>query len=149
MGVIPQYISKKELDDQLEKVKNSYQKVGYKWNKDGILKFQKDNLLNKKEIEQTFIKFRGLIVSNVMNWLGLSFKLDYKVAFVDIDEYWMNWISTDENGDILLQYNLNKRHKWLRGSTEFLVFHEICGHALQALGYHILNDISVTNKGGE
>ena len=71
------------------------------------------------------------IVSQVMDWLGMKFDLSYEVSFVDKNEYWMNWISTDKKGRIHLQYNLNKRHAWLKGSTEFLVFHEICGHAIQ------------------
>jgi len=93
--------------------------------------FEEENQLSQKQIESAFKDFRKDILPKVINWLDLQIDLKYKIKFVDIDTYWMNWISTDEQGDILLQYNLNSRHKWFRGATEYLVFHEICAHALQ------------------
>jgi len=135
MGVIPKTFPKGVLDDQLKITAETYKKNGYSYEKSSLAKFEKENQLSQKQIESTFKKFRNDILPKVIKWLGLQVELTYKIKFVDIDTYWMNWISTDENGDILLQYNLNSRHKWFRGSTEYLVFHEICAHALQTLSW--------------
>lgn len=135
MGIIPKTFSKKVLDDQLKTTANAYEKVGFRYDKQGLEKFEEKNQLSHKQIESTFKDFRDETLPKVINWLGLQIDLKYKIKFVNIDTYWMNWISTDEQGDILLQYNLNSRHKWFRGTTEYLVFHEICAHALQTLSW--------------
>ena len=131
MGILPRYIPEEVLQQKLSQTKQAYEKVGYTWNKEEIGRFAKENSLSKEQIEEDFIAFRNTYLPQVLAWLDLNVDLKYKVSFVDRDEYWMNWISTDENGEIYLQYNLNKRHRWLKGSTELLVFHEICSHALQ------------------
>ena len=135
MGIKPMYIPEDDLLKQRELVRSAYKNVGYTWDKKGIAAFKKDYRLTKEEIEKSFIDFREKIVLQVMDWLEMKFNLSYEVSFVDKNEYWMNWISTDKRGRIHLQYNLNKRHAWLKGSTEFLVFHEICGHAIQATSW--------------
>lgn len=135
MGVIPKLLSKKVLEDQLKITSDAYNKIGYSYDKSGLRKYEKENQLSKEQIESTFKKFRDAILPEMIKWLDLQITLKYHIKFVDIDIYWMNWISTDENGQILLQYNLNKRHKWYKGSTEYLVFHEICAHALQTLSW--------------
>lgn len=135
MGIIPKTFPKGVLDDQLKITAETYKKIGYSYEKSSLEIFEKENQLSQKQIESTFKKFKDDILPKVIKWLRLQVELTYKIKFVDIDTYWMNWISTDENGDIFLQYNLNSRHKWFRGSTEYLVFHEICAHALQTLSW--------------
>lgn len=135
MGLKPKMIEEKVLKEVLKLKINAYKKVGYEYTKDDLKRFNKENELTKSEIESSFKSFRDTLVPQVLDWLGLKIDLMYKIKFVDKDVYWMNWISTDDNGEILLQYNLNKRHKWVKGSTEFLVFHEICAHAIQTLSW--------------
>lgn len=135
MGIVPKIISIKVLENQLKTTADTYKTIGYSYEKAGLEKYEHENQLTQKEIELTFKKFRDDILPKVIKWLRLQVELKYKIKFVDIDTYWMNWISTDENGEILLQYNLNNRHKWFKGSTEYLVFHEICAHALQTLSW--------------
>jgi len=135
MGVVPRKFPIKILENQLKTTTDAYKVIGYDYKKISLEKYEHENELTQEEIELTFKKFRNNILPKVIKWLGLQIKLKYKIKFVDIDTYWMNWISTNENGEILLQYNLNNRHKWLKGSTEYLVFHEICAHALQALSW--------------
>ena len=135
MGVTPTFISKDAVVEQSEVLKNSYKKLGVNWQKNEIVNFRKSNKLSQKEIETEFTNFRDRVVPEVIHWLGLSLDVNYKVEFVDLDEYWMNWISTDETGNIVLKYNLNRRHTWIKGATEYLVFHEICAHALQTLSW--------------
>lgn len=135
MGIMPKVLPTKVLDDQLKTTADAYKKIGYSYEKSSLKKYEKENQLSQKQIEPTFKKFRDEILPEVIKWLGLQVELKYHIKFVDIDTYWMNWISTDENGEILLQYNLNSRHKWFKGSTEYLVFHEICAHALQTLSW--------------
>ena len=135
MGIVPKIISIKVLENQLKTTADTYKTIGYSYEKAGLEKYEHENQLTQKEIELTFKKFRDDILPKVIKWLRLQVELKYKIKFVDIDTYWMNWISTDENGEILLQYNLNNRHKWLKGSTEYLVFHEICAHTPQTLSW--------------
>jgi hypothetical protein len=135
MGIMPKILPIKVLDYQLKTTADAYKKIGYSYEKSSLEKYEKENQLSQKQIESTFKTFRDDILPKVIKWLGLQVELKYQIKFVDIDTYWMNWISTDENGEILLQYNLNKRHKWFKGSTEYLVFHEICAHALQTLSW--------------
>lgn len=131
MGLTPIFIPETVLNEQKEKTQEAYKELGYSWNEQGIEKYKRDNLLNTDDIEKTFIKFKDNTIPKVLDWLGLNMDLQYETSFVDLDVYWMNWISTDNIGQIHLQYNINKRHKWVKGSTEFLVLHEICAHAIQ------------------
>lgn len=131
MGVLSIYIPEPALQEQLQKTKESYANVNYDYTAESLKRFNEEQRLAKKDIEKQFGSFRDDLVSKFLSWLHLHITLNYRVSFVDVDEYWMNWISTDQEGKIHLQYNLNKRHDWTRGSTEFLVFHEICSHAIQ------------------
>lgn len=131
MGVLPIYLPEAVLQDQLHKTEESYSNVNYEYTAESLKRFNEDQRLSQEDIEKQFVSFRDDIVPKVISWLNLHITLDYRISFIDKDEYWMNWISTDQQGKIHLQYNLNKRHDWTRGSTEFLVFHEICSHAIQ------------------
>lgn len=132
MGIKPIFIPEDTLKKQLDLLKSAYKNVGYTWDTEGINRFERDNVLTKEEIEKSFIEFREKSVPEVLEWLGMNFNLTFNVSFVDENEFWMNWIVVGAHGRIRLLFNVNKRHIWLKGSTEFFVFHEICGHAIQA-----------------
>lgn len=132
MQLTPKMLSKTYLDKQLQETRIAYQKIGFDYTKKEIEKLMQDHRLTKKQIKETFINFQKQVVPKFMDWLGIHIPLDYVIEFVEKDEYWMNWIATREDGKILLRYNLHKRHDWLRGSTEYLVLHEICAHFIQA-----------------
>lgn len=135
MGISPMLFTKEYLDSLQANVKRVYSELGYAYTKEDLPRFVKDNSLEKKEIQTTFIKFRDKWLPQFLNWLDLSVDLDYEIKFVDEDVYWMNWISTRPDGKIELKYNLNKRHTWLRGITEYLVLHELFGHLMQMLSW--------------
>lgn len=131
MGIRPDYISRSVLQHQLSMVKQAYKKIGYTWDKKGIARFEEEHLLSKEEIEQEYATFQQKALPQIIQWLGIDIDINYTITFVDSNEYWMNWIHSDEDGRIHLRCNLNKRHKWFRGVAEFSVLHEICAHAVQ------------------
>lgn len=133
MGIQPQIIPESALVEQLKRTKTAYKELGYSYDKNDLEKFKKEHTLNQKQIKESFEKYKNAYVPKILQWLDIHIDVTYNIQFVDKDEYWMNWISTDNNGDIFLQYNINKRHTWVRGSAEYLVFHEICAHALHML----------------
>lgn len=134
MGIKPRVIPEEFLKKQLSLVKEAFSKLGYKYPDDGE-KFLMDNAIDKKEIETGFGDFKDDILPKFVSWLNLKIPIKYNIRFVDVDEYWRNWISTDETGKMMLIFNTNKRHKWVRGLTEYQVFHEICGHVVQAISW--------------
>ncbi len=130
MAIKPEMIPTKILDLQLNRVRELYGRLGYDYTVGGVKSFIASNLLQHEEITKTFDEFEHKLLPEFLGWLNLDINVDYLVEFVDEDAYWMNWISTNEKGAIVLKYNTNKHHKWVRGVTENLVIHEICGHAL-------------------
>lgn len=135
MGLKPKLIPSAVLNDHLKIVIDAFKKISYQYNKADLERYEEENRLSRDQIEASFKAFRDKVLPKFINWLDLKIDLKYRVEFVDIDAYWMNWISTDERGEILLRYNLNERQKWFKGSTEYLVFHEICAHAVQTLSW--------------
>lgn len=131
MGIQPTYIPTDVLRRQLSEVRQAYKKIGYTWDKKGIARFEAEHLLSREEIEQEYATFQKKALPQIIQWLGIDIDINYTITFVDSNEYWMNWIHSDEDGQIHLRCNLNKRHKWFRGVAEFSVFHEICAHAVQ------------------
>jgi len=131
MGIQPKYIPISALQHQLSLVRQAYKKIGYTWDKKGIAKFEEEHLLSKEEIEMEYATFQKKALPQIIQWLGIDIDINYTITFVDSNEYWMNWIHSDEDGQIHLRCNLNKRHKWFRGVAEFSVLHEICAHAVQ------------------
>lgn len=135
MGVFPKVFSKSYLDAWQLKVHAAYRSLGYEYTKEGLEVFIRDNTLSKDQIESSFIEFRDKWLPIFIEWQGIRVNIDYEIRFVEEDIYWMNWISTSPDGKILLRYNIHKRHTWLRGVTEYLVLHEICGHLVQMISW--------------
>lgn len=131
MGVKPRYISENFLQHEFMKLKNAFKKIGYSYDLESIDKYLYERKIAKEEIEKDFNNFSDRVLPDILQWLGVKIDLHYTVRFVDVDEYWTNWTSTDEKGNLLLQFNINKRQQWVKGITEYQVLHEICGHVLQ------------------
>ena len=132
VGVSPLYIPDEEIQKQLEVTKSLYKELGYEYTREDLDRFTHDNKLSKDEIEKSFVDAKNTFVPKVLDWLGLDLELTYDTQFVDVHDYWMNWTSTDDKGNLLLQFNLNERNTWKRGLPEHLALHEICCHAIQA-----------------
>lgn len=132
VGIAPFYIREEEVQAQLEVAKSLYKELGYEYTKEDLDRFTKDNKLSKEEIEKSFTVAKDIFVPKVLDWLGLDVNLRYETKFVDVNEYWMNWTSTDDQGNLLLRFNLNERNAWKKGFPDHLALHEICGHAIQA-----------------
>lgn len=133
MGVTPILFSDKYIDNLLTETKNAYQKLGVKYTRKDLKKFAREQRLTKEEIVKSFNSFRDKWLPKFLDWLGIEVLLDYDMEFVEQDVYWMNWIKTQGNGKILLQFNVHKGQPWTRGWTEYLMLHELCGHMVQML----------------
>jgi len=135
MGITPRIFPTRYIDAWQAKVHAAYRSLGYEYTKKGLEVFIRENTLGKDIIRSSFIKFRDTWLSTFLEWQGIRANIDYEIKFVDEDVYWMNWISTNVDGKIVLRYNIHKRHTWLRGVTEYLVLHEICGHLVQMISW--------------
>jgi len=132
MGIRPCVIPEKFLQEQLEIINNAYENLGYSWTREGVQGYQQDHALRKDQINEQFHKDAQRLIPIVKNWLGVDIQIPYRMKFVDEDAYWTNWVSTDDTGSLLLQFNINERQKWVKGITEYQVLHELGTHAIQS-----------------
>lgn len=132
IGVEPEAIPADILDQQRDNTAELYHTLGYSYTPGDFEKFRQEHTLTQQEVELTFDEAQKALVPRIMRWLGSDLTVEFRTQVVNLDEYWMNWISTDEEGKILLRFNIHPRNTWTRGFTEHLAMHEICTHAIQA-----------------
>lgn len=101
IGVSPLYIPEKEIQEQLEATRSLYKDLGYEYTREDLEKFTQNNKLSKDEIERTFTEAKNTFVPKILKWLGLDISLQYKTQLVDVNDYWMNWTTTDKEGNLL------------------------------------------------
>lgn len=138
MGLRPVLIPEEGIRAQFGRVKAAFEALGGAYSADGMARDDERSVYADAEtIRARFKAFEAQLVPRVLSWLGLSLDVDYEVAFVEKDAYWLNWLGTDERARMKLQFNLHqrKRAQWRSGVEETMVFHEICGHVLQALSW--------------
>jgi hypothetical protein len=131
VGISPTYIPEADIEKQHEIVKGLYKEMGYEYTKKGLEIFRKEHTLTQQEVEQSFLEAKNTFVPKVLSWLSLNVSVEYKTEFVSVDDYWMNWTSTDEKGNLVLQFNIHPNSGWTTGFPEHLALHEICGHVIQ------------------
>ncbi len=138
MGVTPVLIPEADIHAQLACVQAAFEACGGTYSAENVATDDEQAVYADREtIRKRFKAFEDGLVPKVLSWLGLSLDVDYEVAFVEKDAYWLNWLGTDEHARMKLQFNLHerKRSQWRLGVEETMVFHEICGHVLQALSW--------------
>ena len=135
MYVNPQILPEPYIVALRREAEKRLKKIGYSLAAKDFAAFKKDNQLSRSEIQSTFLAFRDTVLPRFLAWLKIDVPLSYRVEFVNVDAYWQNWVCTDDSGNIVLKYNLDKRHDWYRGLTEYLVLHEICGHLVHLMSW--------------
>ncbi|NNG01468.1 MAG: hypothetical protein HKM93_18925 [Desulfobacteraceae bacterium] len=138
MGVQPAPIPEKRLRAEKAKAKDGMDRLGYGFSADEFKRLERETIYTEKtEIIDSFRAAEEKAVPLVLGWLGLDIDPDYSIGFDKTDAFWMNFINTDEHGNIRLRFNLHDsvRKKWRKGAPEFYALHEICCHALQSLNW--------------
>ena len=97
--------------------------------------FESAQIADGSAVSSRFRALADVLVPRTAQWLERPAEIPYRVQMTDVDAYWANWLTTDDENGILLKFNLHPSIVWTRGRIERLVVHEIGAHAVQLLAW--------------
>ena len=131
MGITPSLVSQTEIEESKAALYNYAETHNFDVRNHG----RNTKISSPAEIERSFRTLEREMIPKLMEWLGLTFELDYISEIVNENVYWTNWISTNEAGQILIRFNVHESHLWYPGQIETLVAHEVGAHAVHAAAW--------------
>lgn len=139
LGVTPQEISSKKIQQQYDLAESISRDLGYKYDKVGWKRFDKEhNLtqngkLDKEAVKNIFERTKEQVVPIMFDFLGISGRQpEYSTSYEDVNETWFNWVYGDRVRGSSLVVNLNtiNRSRFVEGTPEILGTHELSGHII-------------------
>jgi len=132
MGVFPKLFSEQKIEAARASVCAHLADFGLGFDRSYKKDFENRFVLeDAAAIQKQLMESKELWLQRLREYVHFDDLGELNVSFVEVNEYWTNWISGSSRDGNFLQINLHPRNTIKRGEPVLLALHEICGHAVQ------------------
>lgn len=130
IGVVPALTPEKKIENLTDEIKHKLQKLGIDYDKKDLDKKLALGAVDKRFVAELKKQKNDLLIK-AEKYLGIRLSEKVYVKLTDEEKYWHYYINIKRNSFALKINTNHDRVKHKKGSLEYAIMHELCGHALQ------------------